>query len=318
MKKTLFDIIESYYAAHLLIHLNDKGVFKEPGKKRLIKSYFPNADVFRFISTRTDILQPKDENSFIVNKKYGSYISSGFHIEKFLQAYGQFDTAAKQPSIIIDEEKFAETYQHATPFNNPRAVLNFFSLLQARTILDLGCGTGNLITQFCKQNKLNKAFGIDQNPHLNKVAAQLIKKNGLGRRAKIVNGTVTEFDEILDAATLQQVDVVYASSILNEFFYSPAKLVKLLKKLAKIFRGKFMVVADYYGTFHTREANNQDLQHNYVHDVMQVLTGQGVPPKDSRGWNEYYAKAKCKLVHVQEGNSGGINWFIHIVKFGDK
>ena len=314
MKKTLFDIIESYYAAHMLIHLNNRGVFKDPGKSRMVKNYFPNADVFRFLSTRTDILQPGNNGAFSINKKYGSYINSGFHIEKFLQAYGQFDAM----SIVIDERKFAETYQHATPFSNPGAVLNIFSLLQAQTILDLGCGTGNTMVQFCRQNKLNRAFGIDQNPHLNKAAKQLIKRNSLSARAKVVNGSVTEFDKLLHRAALEQVDVVYGASIFNEFFYSPRKLVALLRKLVKAFRGKFLVVVDYYGSFNSQQKNNRDLHHNYVHDVMQILTGQGVPPKDHKAWNEYYKKANATLLQIQEGSGDGINWFIHIVKLGNK
>ena len=88
--------------------------------------------------------------------------------------------------------------------------------------------------------------------------------------------------------------------------------------MKKAFPGKFLVVVDYYGSFNTREANNKDLQHNYVHDVMQILTGQGVPPKNYKEWNEYYAKAKCNLLHVHEGRSNGIKWFIHIVKLGDR
>jgi hypothetical protein len=74
------------------------------------------------------------------------------------------------------------------------------------------------------------------------------------------------------------------------------------------------VITDYYSIYGTSAAANPVLQHNYLHDIMQIFSGQGLTPKDYKGWNVLYRKAGCRLLNVFEGESIGIKWFIHVLQ----
>ena len=312
--KNIFEIIESYYFAKLLTHLQNLGAFRNPRKKKLIKDFFPDKEIFHVLNTRTDIFEIVDDSSFVISPQYDSYMDLGIYIDKFLEAYGQFDSKGKYPLILTDQKKFANAFQSAAAFQTHDTILAILSALKITNLLDLGCGAGGLLVQFCKVNKLNRGIGIDQNPWLCKIAGQLVKKTRIMKRARIINGNVTKFDKLLSATELNTIGAVFGASIFNEFFRKPAELIGLLKKLNRHFAGKFLVISDYYGCLDTAKADKKAFQHNYIHDLMQILTGQGLPPKNSSQWNTYYRQAGCNLAYVYEGTENGINCFIHIVK----
>jgi hypothetical protein len=66
---------------------------------------------------------------------------------------------------------------------------------------------------------------------------------------------------------------------------------------------------DYYGSLgKTKRARPETLLHDYV----QCLSGQGIPPTDAQRWSILYKRSKCQLVHVLEDKR--TTRFIHIVK----
>lgn len=317
-KKDLMDIIESYYLAHILIDLDKRGFFKGLPKSVPVEDYLDNTDIVKMLVTKTDILVPSGKKYFVLNSKYASYINSSFHIEKFLGGYGEVVSAKNGPRIKVNPGKFAEAYEQATPFENHKLILNLLTALGARQILDMGCGMAGLLRSFCKLKKAHTATGIEQNPFMCQQARKEVRLKKMDKQVKIIQGDVTAFNKYIQPGVLEGTDVIIASSILNEFFYTPARLVSFLQKIRRYLPGRFMIVIDYYGILHSRAAMEKRLQHNYIHDMMQVLTGQGVPPKNQAEWNRYYTQAGCKLVHSYNSSGGGINWFIHVVYLGNK
>jgi SAM-dependent methyltransferase len=310
----IFGIIEGYYLASVLISLNATGVFKKPGRIHSIGTFFPKHDIFRMLITRTDILQRKGKLHFTINSKYRSYMDLGFHIEKFLMAYGNFRTINKTPKIITDDKLFSQAFVAAAQFQNPTLIKSIFKSLKASVILDLGCGAGNILNAFAKSGKIHRSIGVEQNPFLIKAARASIRKNGLSKRVRIAHGNVVTFENLITKKEIAEIDVVFGSSILNEFFYTPTKLISLLKKIKRIFPGKTLIVSDYYGVFHAADFADVNRHYNLVHDFMQVLSAQGVPPKDDTSWNKYYKDADLELVHTFHGSANGINWFVHVIE----
>jgi SAM-dependent methyltransferase len=347
-KQNIFDLIEGYYMANLLIYLSGKGAFAEKeaaGTKRAFhekgaagtKGAFPekeaagakgafgagefsglskkDAGILQILYDRTDIVVKK-KNGFALNPAYAAYPGMEFHIDKFLKAYGRFDSSGGSPRIEIDAAAFARAFEKVQAWHSYENIIAILSALKARTILDLGAGPGRLVELFCKAAPDNRAFGIDLNKHLCSHANLRLKRMGLGSRVKLKYGSVMDFDTLLSEAAIRSIDVVTGSNIFNEFFEEEKKLVGLLKRLRKTFAGKYLVVMDYYGVLNTRKADDKKFQHSYVHDLVQLFSGQGVPPENYQGWNKYYVLAKCSLMHVYEGTSDGINWFVHIVRLG--
>ncbi len=312
--RTILEIIESYYAAQVLMQLNKTDFFENTSEKKSISQYFPNRSIYLFIKKSTDIIESELDGFFTINPNYNQYATSGFHIDKFLGAYGQFNANEKAPKIVINEKKFAAAFDKASYHQTNHHILQLLSQLGIKTLLDLGCGTGKLLIDFCEQSKQHKAFGIEQNAYLLLIVKKQIKQNKLSSSIKLIKGNVTNFNTLLNANQQKSIDAIYGASILNEFFQSPTTLVRFLKNLKKTFAGKFFIVVDYYGILHTKQATKKSKAHNYVHDVMQVLSGQGMPPSTKNEWNDYYKKAGCELILAHEAKNNSINWFIHVIK----
>jgi hypothetical protein len=71
---------------------------------------------------------------------------------------------------------------------------------------------------------------------------------------------------------------------------------------------------DYYGKLTRLKRVGLKYRHTQVHDLIQVLTAQGVPPRNLEGWTSIYRRAGCLFEHAYEGDSQGIEWFVHVVK----
>jgi hypothetical protein len=176
---------------------------------------------------------------------------------------------------------------------------------------------GGLMARYCSGGKKRKAIGIDNNRGLCKRGNRLIENNGLKSRARIYFGDVMKMDETIPKRSLDTIEIVVANNFMNELFGGSSikkPIEGLLIEFKKTFPGRFLVIMDYYGVFGTKRKNDPRLQHNYMHDIMQLFSGQGVPPPDYKAWNKYYSKAGCKLLHVYEGTNSGVNWFIHVTK----
>lgn len=350
-KQNIFDVIEGYYLANLLIYLSGKGAFTgDSGRDSGVKGGAgrdlggkgvtgrgagdkgvsggsaggkkgdefsglskKDAGLLQILYDRTDIVL-KHKDGFRLNPEYASYPAMGFHIDKFLKGYGRFDTSGDAPRIETDAAAFAQAFERVQAWHGYENIISILSALRAKTILDLGSGPGRLAELFCEAAPDHRAFGVDLNTYLCSHGNARLKGLGLGGRAKLKQGSVLEFDKLLSEAAIRSVDVVTGSNIFNEFFAEEKKLVGLLKRLRKAFGGKYLLVMDYYGVLDTIKANDRNLQHSYVHDLVQLFSGQGVPPGDYRGWNKYYVQAGCSLMHVYEGMSDGVNWFVHIVR----
>jgi SAM-dependent methyltransferase len=179
-------------------------------------------------------------------------------------------------------------------------------------LLDLGCGAGALTVQFCQQGKNHTAVGIDAGSEMCSTARYFIKQAKLSTRIKIHCERAENFASVLPATVIQQTDIIVAGNLFNEFFKDEGTAaVRLLKKLKQYFPGRYLIVVDYYGILGTANYNDADLTHNYVHDMLQLFSGQGVPPANYKKWQKLYKAAGCILAEVTEGQSQGVNWFLH-------
>ena len=104
---------------------------------------------------------------------------------------------------------------------------------------------------------------------------------------------------------LSQVDAVVAANVLNEFFANPsgADVVEVLAQLRQFIPGALLIVSDYYGRLGTPLSSCARWHSTMTHDLVQVLSGQGVPPSDHAAWADIYARASCSQVGRIEGET---------------
>jgi hypothetical protein len=112
-------------------------------------------------------------------------------------------------------------------------------------------------------------------------------------------------------AVLTEVRSVTAASMANELFADgPARAVAWLRHLRGLLPGRTMLIADYYGRLgYWRTPPDRKVA---LHDYIQIISGQGVPPPDLRAWRGIYRKAGCTLLHALE-DPAATN-FVHILR----
>lgn len=315
-KKNLLDLIESYYLIHFLRHLCHTNVI-DPGRSNLSpnrKSPFIN-EMLEFISDRTDIVQKK-KSGYSLSPSYKGYTNLAYHIDKLVDSYGNFDFNNPRRLLQLNKPAFASAKEKTMPYYDYALINAVLDQVEGNHILDLGCGMGGLMLSYCLGNTASrKATGIDNNKGLCTRGNRLFQQEGLKKKARIYYGNVLEIGEAIPEKALEDVNIVVANNFMNELFGAGKNkpFEGLLKVLKQKFPGRYLVIMDYYGVFGTKRKNDPRLQHNYIHDVMQLFSGQGVPPPDYKSWNQYYKKAGYRLLQVYEGEMTGISWFIHVL-----
>jgi hypothetical protein len=48
--------------------------------------------------------------------------------------------------------------------------------------------------------------------------------------------------------------------------------------------------------------------------VAQLISSQGLPPRDLKAWQAIYARNSVALLHAQRANNKGADLFIHVVR----
>jgi SAM-dependent methyltransferase len=240
-------------------------------------------------------------------------------IDQYVGAYGP--NAAALPTILaspqlgrglVDRARHARAFARA-PGPGAAMLPDLLRKLGLGRVLDLGCGTGGLLATMARDPEF-RGCGVDANPDMIRVAEQRLRAGGVGdRRVRLYVGDATDPATAVPDQVLRETATVVAASVLNEFFHpDPAPAVDLLRKLRQAMPGRILVVADYYGTLgHPAGPGARQI----LHDWVQLISSQGVPPPDLDGWEEVYRQADCTLVHSIEDGRAGV--FIHLVRLGD-
>ncbi|EFC82587.1 conserved hypothetical protein [Parafrankia sp. EUN1f] len=111
-------------------------------------------------------------------------------------------------------------------------------------------------------------------------------------------------------AGVNTTEAVVAASMLNELFHPDAQTaVQWLKILRDTLPDRVLVVVDYYGVLgHSPEPPPR----RALHDWIQAISSQGIPPPDLDAWESVYHEAGCELLHAVEDSQAGV--FIHFIR----
>ena len=72
--------------------------------------------------------------------------------------------------------------------------------------------------------------------------------------------------------------------------------------------GRPLLLSDYYGRL---GSDAEEQRETLLHDFVQLISGQGVPPPGLDEWRAIYAEAGCRLAHVIEDQT--TTQFVRIV-----
>jgi hypothetical protein len=130
-------------------------------------------------------------------------------------------------------------------------------------------------------------------------------------RIAIFEGDCRNLHHTLPRAVIAKVRTISAANLVNEFFYrGPRKAVAWLADLKALFPGRTMLIADYYGELGVSKKRRSP--ETILHDFVQAISGQGVPPGNRKSWKDIYDGAHCNLVHDFEIRDS--SFFLHILR----
>lgn len=277
--------------------------------------------LFEFIYRNCNVFN-KVGIQYSLAENYRSYKSLGFNLDKFINGYSpliedlgailgkarmrNFDPMTNSAALAKAFDRIDFRY-HPIP-----AILQHWNVL---SLLDLGCSSGLLLEELCRQQDEFFAWGIERNPHSCKRAKDRLKDCEVSPRIKIYEGSVLNIEDLIARSELDQIQCLYGSSIMNEFFHSGSNAaIEFLTYLKTLFPGRLFFIVDYYGQLNNAYKEKQDFTHAMLQDLVQVLSGQGIPPSDQFGWMEIYAAAGCELLHVYASESTTIQTFVHVIR----
>jgi len=239
-------------------------------------------------------------------------------IDQYVGAYGP--VAAALPTILASPylgSTLVDRSRHATAFARapgPGATLlpRLLRELELDSVLDLGCGTGELLAVMAGGPPF-QGVGVDANPDMIRRAQQRLRAGGVDEEhVRLYVGNICDLSSVVPDDVLKTVKAVVAASVLNEFCQPDAEpLVHLLSQIREALPGRVLVVADYYGALgYPVDRNPLHL----LHDWIQLISSQGIPPPDLAAWEVIYRRASCTIVNSIENAERGT--FIHLVRLG--
>jgi SAM-dependent methyltransferase len=316
-----FDAVEGLHLAHALAALADLQVFDalltKPRSARALAARLGLDEAvlhatLAFVAARTDLVDI-DGDVFRVTDAYDA--AARFQIELYAGAFAP-NAAGLAASLSeprragarIDRRRHAQAFAQV-PVRVDSPVAAIVLQLGLAPVLDLGCGPGSLLVAMALQDANLRAWGIDANAAMCRVARERLREIGATKRVTIVRGDSREVWTVLPRRVLDEVRLLVAGDLANEWFANGAQnLVTWLIGLRKTFPDRVLVISDYYGRLGTDLAADRQ---TLLHDYSQAISGQGIPAATREAWEALYRGAGVRLVHCIEDET--TTRFVHIV-----
>lgn len=212
-------------------------------------------------------------------------------------------------SRLIDRKRHADAFDNVEKLEDHTLPL-LIAQLGIQTILDVGCGAGQLLVRLAKEQTSFRGWGVESNPSMRALATAHARAAQVGRRVKILAGDGRNFCVHIDEAIGAKLQAVVAVQFVNEMFgQGDQEATNWLTMLRNHLPGRILIVSDYYGRLGSTVHESRRL--TLVHDHVQLLSGQGVPPSTRAQWMKIYRKAGVRMVHAIE--DVGSTRYIHIL-----
>ena len=315
------DLVEAFQLGHAVATLHDLNVLTSLQRPATAEAVAQTSGLdpklvrgaLEFVAARTNLVRRRGA-TFRATRDYSK--QSRFLLDLYAGAYGKSATrlpaVMRTPSVArgtVDRIRHARAFRDAGDVPLP-GLSALIQQLQFNHVLDVGSGSGALLVDLATRDPAFVGWGLELNPAMCKSARARIRSARLDKRVKVLQGDCRRLDAVLPSEVRARVQSVTACQTANELFGSgTAELVGWLRGLRQVLPGRPLLLADYYGRLgsRTRPAQRETLLHDYV----QLISGQGIPPARMSEWRAIYADAGCRLAHVIEDTQ--TTRFIHIV-----
>lgn len=317
-----YELVETFQLSHAVSTLHEMGILASLTKPTTALELSKRSEtdttvlegILDYVAARTNLLR-KTGKKFVVTRQYSS--ATRFLLDLYIGAYGknaaQLQRVLRRPSIatrLVNHDKYTKAFHNVSDLVSG-ALLQIIVQLQLNNILDLGCGPATLLIELARKDRRLIGWGVEMSPAMYRLARARIRDAQLSTRIRVFNGDCRKINSVLPSSVLEKVGVVVASQVANEMFADGRQTaVAWLRQIRQVFPRRLLLIADYYGRLGrtTATVNRETLLHDYV----QLISGQGIPPPDASFWNKIYSQSSCRLLHIIEDKA--TSRFIHVLE----
>lgn len=316
------DLVEGLYLGHALAALRTHGLTERLRTPAHPAELAADCRVDRhvlvgmlhYLAARTTLVSATSPGRFVLSDGYDA--QAAFLIDLYGRAFAplaaSIGTLLRRPGEgprLVDRGAQSDAF---TDDEGTGALTDLLGKLAFTSMLDLGCGTGSVLRSLASRDLGFSGIGIDANPAMCRAGRRLGREAGLGRRVRLVVGDARFPARVVEPRARRGIEALLARDFVNELCRDDGRrAIAWLRRLRRVFPGRALVVADYYGRLGTPGEPTAD-RHVLLHDFVQLLSGQGIPPSDADGWERLYAAAGCRLAAVIEDSRSPR--FVHVVK----
>lgn len=179
-----------------------------------------------------------------------------------------------------------------------------FTELGVKRLVDLGCGTAGVLSEFVKMDPNLHGVGVDIVQEGLDEARRRVDEIGIGDRVTLVHGDITKPETYADA--LGEVDAFNAMMVVHEFLRDGEDfMVKILADMKAAFPGAYMITTEFHPPTPEEflEMPIEDRIHFlYYQYIIHPFTLQGIPVRDEN-WFRMFEKAGVSVVDHKPGQN---------------
>jgi len=174
--------------------------------------------------------------------------------------------------------------------------------LKVDTVIDLGCGSGDVIIDFCKRQKSFKGIGLDISPGAIEVAKENVKKNNLEDRIDLIIGDMLNPKSYSSKIKSKGEKVAFnAIMALHEFLIDgEIAAINVLKKMKKEFPESYFILGEYNRCTDEEFATipiYERMHMLFYQEIIHGLTDQDLASLET--WKKIFEESDVELVEYK-------------------
>ena len=182
-------------------------------------------------------------------------------------------------------------------------VANKLKKLNVDTVVDLGCGSGDIIIDFCKRQKTFKGIGLDISRSALKVAKSNVKKNKITSKIDLILGDMKNPSSYSSKLKSRNNKLAFnAIMALHEFLVDGEQaVIKILKKMKKKFPGSYLILGEFNKCTHNEFQKMpiyERMHMLFYQEIIHGLTDQGLASFSQ--WKRIFKKSGVKLIDYKK------------------
>jgi len=267
--------------------------------------------VLNFLCFADKILEKKD-NKFSLTEKGREWLFSDMVLAMTYGAIGAYSCLLYELlPALRGEKRYGKDFirkgdliargSYLTGKANYPWVVEELKKLGVKKVADLGCGSADILINFCKLDPELMGVGIDISPDALKEASMRIRDANLSNRITLIEADLTNPETY--EKEIPDVEAFNAIMVFHEFLRDGEEyVVELFKNMKKAFSGRYLFLGE-FNRISDEEFKNMpypDRIHPLFYQyIIHPLTWQGLPIEKER-WQAIFRKAGLKILKIKD------------------